>query len=126
MRFIALCLTVLIALPATAKAQALLETYVAKLSATDHFNSNGVRLTQPWQIIRQDRANYHRYGIRDPEDQYDSFFSSINNRNIAERMLRDGYIPQNVANMIVNGAVTVVVEIYGHGNTGTYIRVNVY
>ncbi len=41
-------------------------------------------------------------------------------------MLRNGYMPNNVANMIVNGEVTVVIEIYGHGNTGTYIHVNVY
>ncbi len=52
MRLLAFCLTALIALPATVNAQALLETYVAKLSATDHFNSRGVRLTQPWQVIR--------------------------------------------------------------------------
>ena len=36
-----------------------LETYVARLSAADHFNSNGERLTSIAAIIRQDRDTGH-------------------------------------------------------------------
>ena len=126
MRLIALCLSVFLLAPAPAKAQVLLESYVALLSATDHFNSNGVRLTQPWQIIRQDRANFHRFGIRDAADEWDSFFSSIQNRAIAEQMLLNGRIPRDVARAIVNGEVIVVVDIYGHGNRGTELHVSVF
>jgi len=34
--------------------------YRAKLSSKDHFNSAGARLTKVEQILRQDRANYHK------------------------------------------------------------------
>ena len=60
MRLAALCLSALLALPVPASAQNLLESYVAFLSANDHYNSRGVRLSASWQIIRQDRANLVR------------------------------------------------------------------
>ncbi len=65
----------------------LLDEYVAYLGEDDHYNSRGKRLTEPWQIIRQDRANFHRFGIRDRGDQGDSFFSSMQNRARMERMI---------------------------------------
>jgi hypothetical protein len=52
------------------------ESYTARLSARDHFNSSGQRLREPGAIIRQDRANFYVYGLRDSEDQPDSYFSS--------------------------------------------------
>ena len=38
------------------------------LSEQDHLNSNEQRLTTAAAIIRQDRANFHRFGLRDPAD----------------------------------------------------------
>jgi len=104
----------------------LLESYTAFLGWGDHYNSNGLRLTEPWQIIRQDRANYHRYGTGDPQDQWDSFFADYNNRAQAEQMLRNGYITPQARSAIVNGPVMIRVEIWGQGSTGTEIRVDVY
>jgi len=96
-----------------AKAQGpLLDQYVAFIGPADHFNSRGQRLTQPWQILRQDRANYHRFGIRDAGDQYDGYFGSAENRARMERMIRNGYINANAARRVVNGNVWVRVEIY--------------
>ena len=104
----------------------MLESYTAFLSWQDHYNSNGARLTEPWQIIRQDRANYHRFGVRDPQDQWDSFFADFNNRDRAEQMLMNGYISPQARSAIVNGPTMIRVEIWGQGNTGTSIRVDVY
>ena len=108
------------------QAQQLLESYTAFLSQNDHYNSNGQRLTEPWQIIRQDRANFHRYGTGDPQDGWDSFFGSFNNRARAEQMLLHGYISPQARNAIVNGQVMIRVEIWGQGGTGTSIRVDVF
>ena len=55
--------------PQPGKAQEMVESYVAFLSEADHFNSNGERLRSAAAIIRQDRANFHRFGRRDPDDQ---------------------------------------------------------
>src|SRR3984957_18842556 len=63
---IALTISLAACIPTSSQAQQLIGSYVALLSEADHFNSNGQRLTSAAAIIRQDRANYHRYGIRDP------------------------------------------------------------
>lgn len=126
MRLAALCLFAFLAAPIPVHAQQLIESYVAFLSSADHYNSRGQRLTAVGQIIRQDRANFHRYGIRDRQDEWDSFFGSIENRAIAERMLLNGYIDRDTARYIINNEVAVRVEIYGSGTRGTHINVTAY
>lgn len=79
---------VLAVLITPAPAGELLDRYVARLSAADHYNSKGVRLDNPAAIIRQDRANFHKYGKRDPEDQSDRYFATAKNRQWLENMLR--------------------------------------
>ena len=51
---------------AAAKADGLIEEYNAYIGEEDLYNSYGERLSEPWQIIRQDRANYHRFGTSQP------------------------------------------------------------
>lgn len=106
--------------------QQLLESYVAYIGDMDLYNSNGQRLTQPWQIIRQDRANYHRFRIRHDGDESDSFFASADNRAVMEDMLRRGQISNGAARDIVNGDVFIEVEIYGQGGRGTSVYVTTY
>src|SRR5664280_1375442 len=84
------------------RAQQLLESYQAFLSERDHFNSNGQRLTTAAAIIRQDRANYHRYGLRDPGDESDIFFANADNRAALERLLERGRAEPGVISRIVN------------------------
>jgi hypothetical protein len=100
-----------------------IDSYAAYIGENDLYNSQGVRLTQPWQIIRQDRANFYRFGLRDPGDQGDSFFASARNRDIMERMLRDGRISSQAARDVVIGNATILVQIYGAGSVGRYIVV---
>ncbi|MCK0139401.1 hypothetical protein MWU51_09890 [Aliiroseovarius sp. F47248L] len=108
-----------------ASAQELIGSYVAYIGQPDLFNSNGGRLNQPWQILRQDRANFHRFGISQPGDEFDPFFGSINNRKIMERMVMNGSIDPQAAKRLVQGGATVFVRIYGSGNTGTSLTVTV-
>ena len=96
----------------------LLEEYVAYIGGSDLVNSSGERLTQPWAIIRQDRANFHRFGQRDSLDQGDSFFASAGNGAIMERLLRNGSISPAAARAIINGDVMIRVSIYGQGGVG--------
>ena len=72
-------LAALLAAPAWAQGN-VIESYSAFLSTADHYNSKGARLTQPWQIIRQDRANFHRFNLRDDWDDWDELFDNANNR----------------------------------------------
>ena len=62
----AVIVTVLVAMAAPAAAQhGPLGHYNARLSARDHYNSNGERLRTVAAILRQDRANFHRFNRRD-------------------------------------------------------------
>lgn len=102
-----------------------MESYVAHIGRRDLFNSNGARLTEPWQILRQDRANFHRFRIQDTGDEWDSFFGNANNRAAFENMLRNGSISAHAARDIVRGGATVLVEIYGRGSVGRTVVVTV-
>ena len=95
----------------------------ALLNEADHFNSRGQRLTTAAAIIRQNRANFHRFGIRSPEDQDDPFFASEGNRAALEQMLDRGRADPEVIERIVNGPpVLVRVDIF-RNPSGPFIRV---
>jgi hypothetical protein len=100
--------------------------YVAYIGRDDLYNSSGARLTEPWQVLRQDRANVHRFGVSQPGDEWDPFFGSIENRAIMERMVMNGYISPIAARNLVNGGAMVVVRIYGSGSAGRYVQVDVH
>lgn len=126
MRPISLAVLALLAGPAAARAADcdVRETYVARLGPADHFNSNGVRLTSPSAIIRQDRANFHEFGVRDPEDESDRFFASKSNRALMERYLEGGSVSRSALAAIVNGQPLIVVTVCG-GPSGEFIDVKV-
>ncbi|MGQ3209507.1 MAG: hypothetical protein ACT6U0_01460 [Shinella sp.] len=107
-----------------ARADELIESYGAYIGQDDLYNSSNERLTQPWQVIRQDRANVHRFGVRQPGDDIDGFFASARNRELAERMLRSGRIEGAAARRLLDGDVRIHVEIW-RGVGGDYISISV-
>lgn len=107
-----------------AQADELVESYNAYIGQDDLYNSGNERLTQPWQVIRQDRANVHRFGVRQPGDEIDGFFGSQRNRELAERMIRNGRIDGAAARRLLNGDVRVHVQIW-RGAGGDYIDISV-
>jgi hypothetical protein len=60
--------------PLAAMAQETIGSYYAALGPQDYRNSRGLPLTSFADVLQQDRANYHRFGRRDPYDQGDPFF----------------------------------------------------
>lgn len=88
--------------------------YYAYIGPGDLYNSRGARLTRAWEIIRQDRANYHRFGVRDPGDEGDAFFDFADNRARMESMLRNGFIDPSAARQVVSGGRLVRVRIFEH------------
>ena len=103
----------------------LIEEYIAEIGPRDLLNSNGARLSEPWQGLRQDRANYHRFRVRDPLDEGDSFFHDANNRAAFESILRSGSISRQAARDVMRGGAVVLVEIYGRGGVGRSVVVTV-
>ena len=117
-------LAALFAAPALAQGN-VIASYSAFLSMADHYNSNGARLSQPWQIIRQDRANFHRFNIRDDWDDWDGLFANANNRAKLEQMVKQTSLSIGDRSLIVNDEIFVNVTVYGYGNTITGVWVEV-
>ena len=106
-------------------ADELLGSYSAYIGEDDLYNSSGERLTKPWQVLRQDRANFHKFGISQPGDEDDPFFGAVDNRAAMEYMVQHGTIGRAAARAILRGDVTVYVEIYGRNGRGDFVNVTV-
>lgn len=120
----ALVLGMALILPAQAAAQEVLDRYIAVIGAQDRVNSAGTALTQPAQILAQDRANFHRFGIRQPGDTEDRTFRSTEERGQLARLLDNGALDPAAADAILRGQNTpVLVEVLGSGNRPTGMRV---
>ncbi|MBW7921580.1 MAG: hypothetical protein H3C51_05700 [Rubellimicrobium sp.] len=98
-----------------AAAQQVVGGYAAWIGVDDLYNSSGQRLSEPWQVIRQDRANYHRFRIRQAGDEGDPWFGDANNRAALESLVRRGHIERSAANAILRGNVMIHVTVYGSG-----------
>lgn len=118
-----LAFLIFVLLTGWANADTLRETYVAKLSARDHYSSRGEKLTSAAAIIRQDRANYHKFGKRDGADEWDSFFSRKSNRALLESYLKHGSCSRSAVNSIVRGTPTIVVKIFRDNAGNDFISV---
>ena len=110
----------------SARADRLLESYTARLSSQDHFSSAGARLTSAAAVIRQDRANFHKFGRQDPEDEGDQYFAAARNREVLEAMLERGSSTRGALNSIVNGTPLVQVSVFRAESGGRdYVTVTV-
>lgn len=109
-----------------AMAQNVIGGYQAVIGTADLFNSKGVALSAPWQVIRQDRANFHRFGIQQSGDQWDAWFGSADNRAALEQWVMNGAMSASARARIMAGGATIYVEILGQGNTANGVRVTVY
>lgn len=94
-----------------------IESYCAQISDNDKYASDGYHLTDAGSILRQDRANYHRFGVADADDYGDSIFTSTSARERIPAMLDNGYIEPYIAREIVRGYPYVCVDIYRNSLT---------
>jgi len=105
----------LASLPGTGAARAddMLGSYVARISDRDHHASDGYELDSAAQMVRQDRANWHKFHRRDADDQGDDWFSSNDDRANLQRMLqRGGAMSSSTKRAIVNGEPLIQVDVY--------------
>lgn len=110
-------------LASPAAAEGVIASYSAYIGPDDLFNSKGERLSAPWQVLRQDRANYHRFGISQPGDEWDPVFHDAEARAVLEDLLRRGSLSRAAAADIMRGGAQVVVTIWGNGLSATYVDV---
>ncbi|WP_020180790.1 hypothetical protein [Methylopila sp. M107] len=89
--------------------------YCARLSEQDHFSSSGQRLTTVGAVIQQDRANFHRFGRADPEDESDAIFSNKRNRELLNGRVDANALSQAERREIVDGTPYVCVTASDDG-----------
>lgn len=111
MRFLIVALALLVPTVAQSQGRVLAE-YTTRLSAQDHVNSRGDRLASVGAILRQDRANYHRFDQPDAEDEGDDFFDDQHERGQFERLLSRGIVRPDTRRAIINGTPLVRVTVY--------------
>lgn len=87
-------------------------SYTARIGYQDHYSSRGNHLRRVSDILQQDRANYHRFGRRDAEDEGDNFFYSRGNRSRMGYLLRRGWVEAGLGGEIVRGTPLIKVDIY--------------
>ena len=109
---------------ASAVGEDIVAVYSARLSRQDHYASDGVRLESPAAVIRQDRANYHKFHRPDPEDEGDDFFDSAEHRALLERALERGHTPRSAYQAIMGGTPRITVTVY-RDRAGFYVDVKI-
>ncbi|WP_299328835.1 hypothetical protein [Parasphingopyxis sp.] len=86
--------------------------YQTVISPQDTVNSSGNRLRSVGAILRQDRANMHRFGRADAGDQYEDMFLSSASRALIPGWVSNGYVDPSAAAAIRNGRAYVTVYVY--------------
>lgn len=103
----------------------LVGSYAAFIGTDDLFNSAGKRLTTPWQVLRQDRANFHEFGISQDGDEGDPYFASADNRAAMEELLSYSEFDKATTRQLLSGEAIVYVEIYARSGRLSYINVEI-
>jgi hypothetical protein len=112
-------------LAAPVTAQELLGEYYSSISASDMRGSGGAPLSDWCAMIRQDRANYHRFGVRDDGDQGDPFFGSPENRASLDGSCRVAPGSEYIPEWLESGRTRFVrVQIFGSGGVPDHVLVS--
>lgn len=107
-------------------AEEVIAEYLTWLDAKDTVTSKGIKLDSFGAVLAQDRANYHRFGIRQELDTGDAIFSNKDMRAKLPQLYQAGrpveaYIRDNV--MSGRGHYVYVRVM---GKNGKITHVNVY
>jgi hypothetical protein len=106
-----------------AAAQDLLGQYFALIGPEDFYNSSGRFLGDPCAILQQDRANFHRFGIRHDGDQPDPFFADRAARGVLGQSCylanpAEGY----VVDRLRSGQTKYLwIKVYGYGGRVAFV-----
>jgi hypothetical protein len=106
-------------------AQHQLGAYYAEIGREDMFNSSGVRLGDLGAILQQDRANYHRFGIRHFGDDPDPFFADRAARSQIPALYAKGPGEDLIERIVLQGnTLGILVVVCGRGARPDYLVIN--
>ncbi len=101
-------------------------SYRAHIGLEDLSNSRGARLGDAAQVLRQDRANVHRFGITHAGDESEPWFSQPELRAAMAALLQaGGGIDAATARYIMGGNVDVIVTLFAVDGNFSALQVTV-
>ena len=109
-------------MPVAAIAESLIVEYYATLTPSDTYNSRGAPLNDVCAIVRQDRANVHKFGNPDG-DRPDDFFTSPDRRAMITGKCvydRSHHTVERIRNQVIG---FVLVRVYGSGEVVTRVQI---
>ena len=86
--------------------------YCTSITENDKSASDGFQLSDAASILRQDRANYHKFGYRDAGDESDDYFYDEGNRARLPAMLANGVTDEGLLRQIVRGTPRICVNVF--------------
>lgn len=78
--------------------------YRAQIESVDLMNSEGETLQNLGAILQQDRANFHRFGIRQDGDEHDPFFDDFQTRAQMQALYTPGPRDAEIEELLAFGA----------------------
>ena len=104
----------------------IVDQYFAYIGGADLSNSSGASLGDAASVLRQDRANVHRFGISQTNDEIDGIYIDSDSRaEMPALIAAKGSISAADSRAIMGGGVLVSVTTYSNGNFLTGIVVDV-
>ena len=120
-----LALALGMSLAAPVAAQELLGGYFTTIGYEDMRNSKGVRLGDFCAIIQQDRANYHKFGVRHEYDEGDPWFTTLANRKKISANCRIGAGSEYIPAAVLRGEIRYIrVQVFGYGGVPQFVEVH--
>lgn len=108
----------------TAVAQEQIGAFTAFIGKSDMTNDKGATLSEPWMVLRQDRANFHRFGVSQPGDQWDPFFGSSQSRKSIQSLIARGKVDPKATKRLRSGGI-ILVQVLGQGGKPSAINISV-
>ncbi|SPF77042.1 hypothetical protein ALP8811_02063 [Aliiroseovarius pelagivivens] len=108
----------------SAVAQEQVGSFTVFVGKSDLTNANGKALVEPWKVLSRDRANYHRFGVSQPGDEWDPFFGTNKSRKGIQALVARGNVGPKAAKRLRNGG-TILIRVFGQGGKPTAIKISV-
>ena len=105
-----------------------LASYYTTIGKEDFYNSRGAPLKDVGAVIQQDRANFHRFGLRHPGDETDPFFGDRAMRAKIPDLVRAGGVDRYLQEVLGRGwqgyDQTWLIQICGTRGGVTHLRID--
>lgn len=121
-------LTITLVTPHVAAAEPNLASYYANIAREDFYNSRGAPIKDVGAVVQQDRANFHRFGVRQSGDESDPYFGDRAMRARIPELVRAGGVDRYLRQLLGSGwqgyGQIWLIQICGTPGRVTHLRID--